>query len=331
MRILAADDSKMARELVKELLQADGHELTQAVDGVDAVMKFYMDVPDILVLDIEMPKMNGYMVCRLIKEDPSVAHVPVVVLTSRDSASDRYWGRKSGADVYLSKKLIRTHLSEAVNAAATRRAFVDLSTSQVKKLANEGDVLTQVCWLLDRKLFEATVVADINTLASQRLSRSVAASKILDILTNFVDYDLGAIAFADGSLAYVVANRRVSGIELAGFKHNLARRVAHESKTPIDIDSEQTWQIEGTVDYDGTDVRRWESFISLPIRVRGQTVGVLAVAAPHAGLITGSVTAVLRLTNSPIGSILGAAAEGDEAITKDALAMLAAASQSQVA
>ncbi len=106
MKILVADDSPVIRTAVSVILNEAGFEVVTAEDGIDTIQKFYAERPDLLVLDIQMPKMTGYMAARLLKEDWSVAHVPILILTAHDSAEDRYWADKSGADGYLTKETL---------------------------------------------------------------------------------------------------------------------------------------------------------------------------------------------------------------------------------
>ncbi|MDH3425691.1 MAG: response regulator, partial [Acidimicrobiia bacterium] len=114
MKVLVADDSPVMRTAVAKLLEPEGYEVVLAEDGVDAITRFYEEAPDLVLLDIQMPKLNGYVVCRLIKEDPASAGIPVMILTVRDSAEDRYWGVKSGADGYLTKDRLGEEVVHAV-------------------------------------------------------------------------------------------------------------------------------------------------------------------------------------------------------------------------
>ena len=76
MKVLVADDSAVLRAAVTKLLEGDGYEVVVAEDGVDAITKFYEEQPDLVLLDVQMPKLNGYVVCRLLKEDPIAASIP---------------------------------------------------------------------------------------------------------------------------------------------------------------------------------------------------------------------------------------------------------------
>ena len=74
-----------------------------AVDGEEALAKASAERPDLIVLDVILPKKNGFQVCRQLKAAPDTKAIPVVLLTSKSQASDRFWGMKQGADGYLTK------------------------------------------------------------------------------------------------------------------------------------------------------------------------------------------------------------------------------------
>jgi CheY-like chemotaxis protein len=89
--VLAADDSAVALLLLSRLLKGAGYRVITAADGIEAAQRAYAESPDLIVLDITMPRMNGYQVCRLLKRDPAVAHIPVIILTGADSRGTEFW------------------------------------------------------------------------------------------------------------------------------------------------------------------------------------------------------------------------------------------------
>jgi twitching motility two-component system response regulator PilH len=89
--------------MITELLQEMGFDVRIAADGLEALEQIQAAVPDVIVLDIVMPKMNGYELCRRLKADPTTQHLPVVMCSSKGEEFDRYWGIKQGADAYIAK------------------------------------------------------------------------------------------------------------------------------------------------------------------------------------------------------------------------------------
>ncbi len=102
-KILIADDSATAIAQMRKTLAPLGHTILVAADGDEAVRQIQTEHPDLVILDIIMPKVNGFQLCRTIRSVPELRDVPIIMVTSMDRESDRYWGLKQGADEYLIK------------------------------------------------------------------------------------------------------------------------------------------------------------------------------------------------------------------------------------
>jgi twitching motility two-component system response regulator PilH len=101
--VLVVEDSVTQREMIEDLLKGSGLTVKTAGDGVEALEQIQGNCPDIVVMDIVMPRMNGYELCRRIKTDPKTERVPVIMCSSKGEEFDRYWGMKQGADAYIAK------------------------------------------------------------------------------------------------------------------------------------------------------------------------------------------------------------------------------------
>ncbi|MCF2972511.1 response regulator [Synechococcus sp. Nb3U1] len=102
-RVLVVEDSQSQREMISNLLKQSGLEVTVVGDGLEALEAVQGDRPDLIVLDIVMPRMNGYEVCRRLKADPLTQNTPIVMCSSKGEEFDRYWGIRQGADAYIAK------------------------------------------------------------------------------------------------------------------------------------------------------------------------------------------------------------------------------------
>src|SRR5215208_1575949 len=89
--------------MIEKMLEAAGYEVVTAPDGLEAIEKAVLEDVRLIILDVMMPRMNGYQACRLLKTDDATRDLPVVILTSRDQAGDRFWGLETGADYYITK------------------------------------------------------------------------------------------------------------------------------------------------------------------------------------------------------------------------------------
>jgi twitching motility two-component system response regulator PilH len=102
--VMIVDDSNALREIIANMLRESGMDVISAEDGVQALKKIEEETQlDLVVLDIVMPNMNGYDLCRHIRKNPKTQNIPVVMCSSKSEEFDRYWGMKQGADAYISK------------------------------------------------------------------------------------------------------------------------------------------------------------------------------------------------------------------------------------
>lgn len=108
--LLVVDDSPSSRRIVSEALRNQGYEVITAEDGEQALDVAFRRKPNLIVLDIVLPKQNGFQVCRRLKAEPSTRHVKVVLLSSKVLATDKQWGMKQGADGYVTKPFVLPEL-----------------------------------------------------------------------------------------------------------------------------------------------------------------------------------------------------------------------------
>ena len=123
LRVMVIDDSKTIRRTAETLLKREGAEVVTATDGFEALAKIADHQPQIIFVDIMMPRLDGYQTCALIKNNPEFRATPVIMLSSKDGLFDKARGRIVGAEQYLTKPFTRDELLGAihrhVSAAAT--------------------------------------------------------------------------------------------------------------------------------------------------------------------------------------------------------------------
>jgi len=114
LTILVVDDSKTIRRTAETLLSKEGCQVVTAEDGFAALAMIVEHKPDIIFVDIMMPRLDGYQVCSLIKNNSQYKQTPVIMLSSKDGLFDKARGRIVGADEYLTKPFGRTELIDAI-------------------------------------------------------------------------------------------------------------------------------------------------------------------------------------------------------------------------
>ncbi|MGB3508146.1 MAG: response regulator [Microcoleaceae cyanobacterium] len=101
--VLVVDDQLSHREMISNLLKKSGLKVISASSGAEALEEIESHHPDLMILDIVMPKVNGYEVCRRIKSNPATKNLPVIFCSIKGEDFDRYWGIRQGADAYIAK------------------------------------------------------------------------------------------------------------------------------------------------------------------------------------------------------------------------------------
>ncbi|MGF1496076.1 MAG: PleD family two-component system response regulator [Elainellaceae cyanobacterium] len=101
--ILIVDDSQTLRKMLSDLLRSNGMEVLEATNGSEAMQQIQDKSPDLVITDLIMPEMNGYELCRWIRNEPTVRTVPILICSTKSEEFDRYWGMKQGADAYITK------------------------------------------------------------------------------------------------------------------------------------------------------------------------------------------------------------------------------------
>ncbi|MEW6103491.1 MAG: response regulator [bacterium] len=114
--ILLVDDEEDLVETGKMFLEDAGYEVDTAKDGLEAMEKVYEKKYGLILLDITIPEMDGYQVCRMLKNDPSYKDIPVVMLTAKTLKADKFRGMETGADEYLTKPYTPDELISAVRS-----------------------------------------------------------------------------------------------------------------------------------------------------------------------------------------------------------------------
>ena len=127
-KILVADDEAQIRDLLKLYLENEGYEVFQAADGADALRQLHVVKPDLCILDIMMPKMDGYQVLKVIRQE---SNIPVLILSAKDADSEKILGLNLGADDYLAKPF--NPLEAVARVGSAMRRFYALGAIQESK------------------------------------------------------------------------------------------------------------------------------------------------------------------------------------------------------
>lgn len=314
--VLIADDSPTLRRIVTTVLERAGFTVLSVCDGVEAVQAALREQPDAVVLDVQMPRLSGYAASRLIKEDWRTADIPVILLTSLEAQSNRYWGNQTGADRYLTKSFEPAEL-----IAAVRELLPAAPRAHARSvLVDDDEVLTRVCDLLERKLFEASLVTAVTSVAREAHGRPEIIRGILAVISEVVSYDAAALVLVAERMAFVATPTALGRgcLELVVARAVAAARPGDRStavgytRYPVEVASRSATP---------EPAEAVSTSIAIPLRGRRQRViGALALASARATTLGESTLATLRVIESPVSLLLEASALPEGAGIRDVAA-----------
>ena len=114
-RILIVDDSPTEMFRFREILSKHGYEVLEATNGADGVTLAQAELPDLVLMDVVMPGVNGFQATRQISRGDTTKHIPIVIVSTKDQATDRVWGKRQGARDYLIKPVDEKQLIDVIN------------------------------------------------------------------------------------------------------------------------------------------------------------------------------------------------------------------------
>ncbi|MEO8106564.1 MAG: response regulator [Actinomycetes bacterium] len=305
--VVIADDSPTLRRIVSTVLEREGYTVVQAEDGVEAVQLVFRHMPDAIVLDVQMPRVSGYVTARLLKDDWRTADIPILLLTSLDAASDRYWGAQAGADRFLTKDFEAPQLVEAVHevlsaADAARGGRPPLRPDPVDM--QDDDVFGSVSDLLDRKLFESSIAAEVTQIASGVHGFEETIAEVLDVLSRVVDYDLASVLMLDDRSTYIRVSRETSQQQYAEFFDALADAATDSTGVDVAVGDLQARVADPEGYLGAEDEGEMATFLSMPLKAGGRMIGVLALSSARANAFGETSLNTLRLVSSPAGIVV---------------------------
>ena len=279
--VLVADDSPLVRKLLEKTLEAAGLGVVTAEDGLQALEKAASEDVALVILDVAMPRMNGYQACRLLKTEASTRDLPVVILTTRDQAGDRYWGAETGADYYVTKDADPQRIVDLVRNVLAQKPAPRPRPSGAS--STSLDILSRVNQLLDRKLYEATLLSELGRLARSTVQFDDTFHSVMEVVARAADFAVGGMGFVDGDdLELVITARRpVTPAALEDARRRMVEAVVAARGEPLGRVSARMLPQGGLV---GPELAGTVELVTNPVVASGRVAGLLAVgggAASH--------------------------------------------------
>jgi len=292
LRVLVADDSPLVLRMIEKMLAGAGYGVLTARDGLEAIEKAVADGVDLVIMDVMMPRMNGYQACRLLKTEPSTQAVPVIILTSKDQAGDRFWGLETGADYYITKDSEPQRILELVKNILSTDGRARPRPAEARSTG--VDILSRVNDLLDRKLYEATILSEIGRVARSLMQFDETFTSVMALVARLVEFTVGAMAFVeqDDLEVEVLLNRRAAPAVVDEAKARvLQAAVAARGGEPIGRIHARLHAPPGSGH--SAEETALGAFASFPVVTNGRLAGLLAVTGRPVGRLTAEAQAFL--------------------------------------
>ncbi len=306
--VLIADDSPTIRLFLGNILEQADYRLLVAEDGIAAIEKAFEHLPDLIISDIEMPNMDGYQVCRLLKNDPHTSGIPIIILTSLESAGSVFWGYQTGADLYLLKNFQPQELLAAIEKLLSGREKSQTGKKGIK--IDAPQIMAKLNQFLDQQLFATTLVNEINRISISLTTLSETVKDLLGIIEKVMEaYLSGLVLISDNrSISLGVReNRRVREQVLEQFQFTMLEDLANllnEDISDFEISAEL---MESPAELnDGNDIIQLDPnhLYAVPLRSRETTFGALCVYHPQMARISSSQKQLLEKISPHISTAL---------------------------
>ncbi len=200
-RLLLIEDSPTQLLTIKRNLESEGYTILEARNGAEGLVRAYNELPDLIISDVVMTGINGYQLCRLVKNDSELLDTPVILLTKLDGSIDRFWGLKSGADRYIPKEPGFQNLIAAVReilAESKVQPRLRILPDATRAPAPE-EINGRLNQLLERLLFEATIVDEVRRIGEELLDLELITEKLFELLSSILNYQSAAVVVNQGS------------------------------------------------------------------------------------------------------------------------------------
>jgi diguanylate cyclase (GGDEF)-like protein len=161
IRVLVVDDEPDIRDVLKITLEAENYEVIEAENGEEAIKLIALKTPDLVLLDYKMPKMDGREVCRRVKKDILLRHLPIIMVTGKGEITDKVDGIDAGADDYIVKPFEPEELLAHIKMIL-RRAEIDLEANPLTRLPGNISILKELNQRLDSKDYFAVCYVDLD-------------------------------------------------------------------------------------------------------------------------------------------------------------------------
>ena len=193
-KILLVEDSETQLKFLKESLVQNGFEVETASNGSEAYKKVFSYTPDIVVSDIMMPAIDGYQLCRMLKNMDETKKIPVILLTVLDKKIDNFWGKKAGAQLFLSKSIDVKELVSNISATIRRYPVSEEYKNALAEQAGaDNSAQSRLNTILNDLLLKSMFSNEFRNLSDFLNYERIMVEKLFSLLSSFVEYHVAGV------------------------------------------------------------------------------------------------------------------------------------------
>lgn len=199
-KILLIDDSKTQLFGLRLILEKNGFSVITAKNAIEGIELAYNEMPSLIISDILMPSINGYQLCRLLKNDPVTADIPIILLTILDSKIDKFWGLKAGADKFLNKDSTPEELIEQIKPIFDSAPQFEKPENSTNLIFSEKIYQEKINQILDETLIKSTITAEFHKLSEIVYNEEKLTTEIFSMLSSLLDFEVAALFFENADI-----------------------------------------------------------------------------------------------------------------------------------
>lgn len=197
-KILVIEDSPIQLKSIELTLTKLNHEIITASNAIEGIELTYKIIPDLIISDIIMPEINGYQLCRLLKNDDVIKKIPIILLTQLNEKLDSFWALKAGADCFITKSNNQEEfLNEVAGFLRGAESIPEEERQRIiqEKKSENKDLQTRINNLLDQSLIESTIINEFRNLSEFIYSTRILSKELFSLAYSLMDFNAACIFF----------------------------------------------------------------------------------------------------------------------------------------
>lgn len=283
-KLLIVDDSDVVAGVLGHYFSDLGYDVDRAADGLEGIIAAYRVIPDLIISDVEMPRLQGYQMSRLLKSRREIRKIPIIMHTSLSEDKDRFWALSSGVDAYMTKDFDNLERLSALaeeligRAEEPDQAIIEEDRSGI----SEESAMEMLGAMFDRELFRSTILNELSGVERYISSLSLSCMEVLKLLGKVCDAHLGIIIlrFNRDALLYQLPTQEVFRSDLHDFEAICLSDFKKATGFTPEKSETALFGIEEREDFEKVrgDHRKLSSYALFPLKGKGdEVIGTLHV------------------------------------------------------